>query len=87
MKNLLKNSIQGIFTKGSSILKFKYYKPKSLIVQHLPVKERVKKFEIDRMRNSYIKDHLTSVDIQEIVKIGGRAIEIYEGVFIQKILK
>ena len=32
------------------------------------------------MRNVYIIDHLTSVDIQEIVKIGGKVIEIYEGV-------
>ena len=32
------------------------------------------------MRNGYIIDTLTSVDIQEIVKIGGRVIEIYEGV-------
>ena len=32
------------------------------------------------MRNGYITLVLTSVDIQEIVKIGGRVIEIYEGV-------
>ena len=32
------------------------------------------------MRNGYITQVLTSVDIQEIVKIGGRVIEIYEGV-------
>ena len=32
------------------------------------------------MRNGYIVHTLTSVDIQEIVKIGGRVIEIYEGV-------
>ena len=32
------------------------------------------------MRNCYTIDHLTSVDIQEIVKFGGKAIEIYEGV-------
>ena len=32
-----------IFTQGSAILKSKYYNPKNLIVQHLPVKERVKK--------------------------------------------
>ena len=33
------------------------------------------------MRNGYIVDVLTSVDIQEIDKIGGKVIEIYEGVF------
>ena len=32
------------------------------------------------MRNGYIIDTLTLVDICEIVKIGGRVIEIYEGV-------
>ena len=36
------------------------------------------------MRNGYITDHLTSVDIQEIVKIGGRDLEIYESVIYQK---
>ena len=68
------------FTKGSAFLKIKYYNPKNLIVQHLPVKEKEKKIEINRMRNGYIIDTLTSVDIQEIVKIGGTVIEIYEGV-------
>ena len=32
------------------------------------------------MRNGYIVDTLTSVDTYEIVKIGGRVIETYEGV-------
>ena len=32
------------------------------------------------MRKGYMIDTLTSVDISEIVKIGGRVIEIYEGV-------
>ena len=68
------------FTQGSAILKIKYYNPKNLIVQHIPVKEKEKKIEINRMRNGYIVDVLTSVDIQEIVKIGGKVIEIYEGV-------
>ena len=68
------------FTQGSAVLKIKYYNPKNLIVQHLPIKEREKKTEIFRMRNGYIVDTLTSVDIQEIVKIGRKVIEIYEGV-------
>ena len=41
----------GNFTRESAILKIKYYNPKNLIVQHLPVKEREKKVEINRMRN------------------------------------
>ena len=68
------------FTQGSAILKIKYYNPKDLIVQHLPVKEKEKKIEINRMRNGYITQVLTSVDIQENIKIGGKVIEIYEGV-------
>ena len=31
------------FTQGSAILKIKYYNPRDLIVQHLPVKEKEKK--------------------------------------------
>ena len=68
------------FTQGSAFLKIKYYNPKNSIVQHLPVKERVNKREINRMRNGYILDTLTSVDIQEIVKIGGEVLEIYKGI-------
>ena len=36
------------------------------------------------MRNVYIFDVLTSVDIQEVVEFGGKVIEIYEGVIFQK---
>ena len=75
------------FTRGSAILKIKYYNPKNLVVQHLPIKERVNKIEINRMRNGYIIDTLTSVDIQEIVKIGGKVIEVYEGVIYRENFK
>ena len=75
------------FTKGSAILKIKYYNPKNLIVQHIPIKEKEKKIEINRMRNGYIIDTLTPVDIQEIVKIGGKVIEIYEGVIYRENFK
>ena len=75
------------FTQGSAILKIKYYNPKNLTVQHLPIKEKEKKIEINRMRNGYIIDTLTSVDIQEIVKIGGKVMEIYEGVIYKENFK
>ena len=75
------------FTQGSAILKIKYYNPKKLIVQHLPVKEKENKIEINRMRNGYITQVLTSVDIQEIVKIGGIIIQIYEGVIYRENFK
>ena len=64
----------------SAILTIKYYNPLVLIIQHLPIKEKVKRLEVNRMRNGYIIDTLTSVDIQELVKIGGTVIESYQGV-------
>ena len=64
----------------SAILRIKYFNPPNLIFQHLTVKEKVRNLEIFRMRNGYIFDTLTSVDICEIVKIDGRVTEIYEGV-------
>ena len=75
------------FTQGSAFLKIKYYNPKNLIVQHIPIKEKEKKIEINRMRNGYIIDTLTSVDIQVIVKIGGKVVEIYEGVIYRENFK
>ena len=75
------------FNQGSAILKIKYYNPKNLIVQHLPIKEKEGKLEINRMRNGYIIDTLTSVDIQEIVKIGGKVIQIFEGVIYRENFK
>ena len=71
----------------SAILTIKYYKPPNLIFQHLPVKEKVKNIEVNRMRNGYIIDTLTSVDFQEIVKIGGEVVEIYEGVIYRENFK
>ena len=74
----------GNFTKRSGILRIKYYNPKKLIVQHISVKEKEKKIEINRMRNGYIIDYLTSVDIQESVKIGGK---VREGVIYRENFK
>ena len=71
----------------SAILTISYYNPPNLIFQHLPIKEKVKKIEVNRMRNGYIVDTLTSVDIQEIVKIGGVVIKIYEGVIYRENFK
>ena len=75
------------FIQGSAILKNKYYKPKNLIVQHIPMKEKEKKMEINRMRNGYIIDTLTSVDIQENVKISGVVVGIHEGLIYRENLK
>ena len=64
----------------SALLRIKYYNPRNLIFQHLPVKEKIKYIEVNGMRNGYIINTLTSIDIQETVKLGGRVVEIYEGV-------
>ena len=70
----------GNFSQGNAILKIKYYNEQNLIVQHLPSEERANKIEINRLRNGYVVDTLTSVDIHEIVKIGVKIVEIYEGI-------
>ena len=51
-----------------------------LIVQHLPIKEKVNKCKINRMRNGYNVDTLTTDGNCEIVKFGGIVIETYEWV-------
>ena len=71
----------------SEQLTSKNYNPPNLIFRNLPVKEKVNKIEVNRMRNGYITDTLTFVDIQEIVKIGGKVIEIYEGVIYRENFK
>ena len=71
----------------SVILRIKYYNPRNLIIQHLPVKEKVKNVEVNRMRNGFIIDTLTSVDICEIVKTGARVVQIYEGVIYRENFK
>ena len=45
------------------------------------------KKEVDRMRNGYIIDTLTSVDLCEIANLRGKVIEIYEGVIYRENLK
>ena len=42
-----------------------------------PIKNRLE--EVNRFRNGYIRQHLTSIDIEKIVKVGGIIIEFFEG--------
>ena len=83
--DLVENFIIQTFNQRS--LKIKYYNAKNLIVQHLPVKEKEKKIEINCIRNGYIIQTLASIDIQKIVKYGGKVIESYEGVIHREIFK
>ena len=62
----------------SDILRRKFYNPLDLMFQHLPVKYKVKNIEVIRMRKGYIIVTLPSVDFQEIVKFGGKVVEIYK---------
>ena len=71
----------------SAILTIKYYNPPGLIFQHLPIKEKIKNVEVNRMRNGYTVDTLTSVGIQETVKIGGKVVQIYKGVYYRENFK
>ena len=68
-------------------LKIKYYNPPHLIFQHLAVREKVRSIEVNRMRNGYIINVLTSVGICEIVRKSGKVFEIYVGVFYRENLK
>ena len=72
---------------NSALLKKKILHPPSLIFQHLAVKEKVENVELNRRRKSHNIDTLTPVDIQEIVKMGGEVIRMYEAVIYQENLK
>ena len=47
----------------------------------------VKKIEINRLRNGYKIETLTSDDTQKIVKIGGKVIKVYEVVIYRENFK
>ena len=70
---------------NSGFFKVKYYNPEYLILQHSAVNEEVfneskNKIErVNRFRNGHITQHLTSVDIEQIVRIGGIILEFIEG--------
>ena len=57
------------------------------MIQHFTVKQKVKNIEVNRMRKGYIIVNLTSVDIQENVRVGGRVNEIYESVILRENFK
>ena len=51
-----------------------------MIFQPKPVKEKVGNSEFNRLRNDFIVDAWTLVDIQKIIKFRSRVVETIEGV-------
>ena len=70
-----------------TILEINIYKPPDLMFQHVPVKEKVKNNEVKRMKDCHTVDILTIADIQQIVKLGGKVIEIIGGVIYRENFK
>ena len=73
----------------SQILQLKHYKQEDLVLQHISIKEEFtldvedkwgKMVEVNDLGKGCIIDTLTSDDIQELVKTGGKVVEISEDV-------
>ena len=62
-------------TQCGAIKKVLCYYPSDLIFQHLLVREKVKKTEINTTRRGCLIDTLISIHIQEIAKLGGKVIK------------
>ena len=67
--------------------KVKYHNPENLILQHMAVKEGVydateHNYEcVNRFRKGDITQHLTNVEIEQVVRTGGIIKQFYEGFF------
>ncbi|ESO98149.1 hypothetical protein LOTGIDRAFT_174325 [Lottia gigantea] len=84
------------FRPRTAILKFWFEYPTNMFFQPIPAKDkiiftnRIGKKETStkiRFRNGFCHDVLTSVDIQEIVKAGGRIIKILDGIVYEENFK
>ncbi|ESO85874.1 hypothetical protein LOTGIDRAFT_167625 [Lottia gigantea] len=67
------------FRPRTAILKVWFEYPKNMFFQHIPAKDKI------TFMNK--EDVLTSVDIQEIVKAGGRIIKILDGIVYEENFK
>ena len=72
-------------TAKSGTLKIKYCYPQNIIVQHSPVKEQSEKREVKRLRNGIVIDTLTTVEIEEAVRIGGSVIGFMKEYYTRKL--
>ena len=75
------------FAEGSADLKVLYNNPSDSIIQHLPVREKVKWTLTAMMKDSYIMGKLPTVNIKEIVWSGCKVMKTYEGVICQEIFE
>ncbi|ESO82642.1 hypothetical protein LOTGIDRAFT_155656 [Lottia gigantea] len=84
------------FRPRTAILKVWFEYPKNMFFQPIPAKDKITftnkegKKEIGtkiRFRNGFCSDVLSSVDIQEIVKAGGRIIRILDGIVYEENFK
>ena len=66
-----------------AILKLESYSSPDLIFKQASIREKVNIIEVNRMRDGYIIYTSTKMANQKYVKIGGKVIEIYEGVFME----
>ena len=65
--------------KWSAILKNVYFNPQDIFFQYIPNREEDKrKEEVNRLRNGFLVDTLTSVVNWKVVKIGGKVVEACE---------
>ncbi|PAA48597.1 hypothetical protein BOX15_Mlig030240g1 [Macrostomum lignano] len=82
------------FRPKTAVLKIMYENPNTVFLQHLPSKDKEKFYNpetkanetktLNRFRNGKVIDTLCSVDIQEIVRMGGKILKIYSGIVYEK---
>ncbi|ESP02397.1 hypothetical protein LOTGIDRAFT_172055 [Lottia gigantea] len=84
------------FRPRTAILKVWFEYPTNMFFQPIPAKDKITFMNKEgkketgtkiRFRNGFCSDVLTSVDIQEIVKAGGRIIKILDGIVYQENFK
>ncbi|ESP03481.1 hypothetical protein LOTGIDRAFT_171418 [Lottia gigantea] len=73
------------FRPRTAILKVRFKYPQNMFFQPIPAKDKIS--FTNRFRNGLCDDVLTSVDIQEIVKAGGRIIRILDGIVYEENFK
>ncbi|ESO96535.1 hypothetical protein LOTGIDRAFT_159950 [Lottia gigantea] len=93
-KELVKLFNEQKFRPRTAILKVWFQYPTNMFFQPIPAKDTFTNKEGNketgtkiRFRNGFFSEVLTSVDIQEIVKAGGRIIRIFDGIVYEENFK